>query len=89
MIHETVYCDFKSMYPTVNALMGLWDFVIADGLEAYESTDATHAFLEAVTLDELQHPSTWRQLCTLVRIQPQKDLFPVRGTELSPSAGVL
>jgi hypothetical protein len=28
------------MYPTVNALMGLWEFVIADGLEAHESTDA-------------------------------------------------
>jgi hypothetical protein len=79
VVHDTLYCDFKSMYPTVNALMGLWAFVTADGLETHDSTAATREFLETVTLEDLQRPSTWRQLCTLVRVRPQKDLFPVRA----------
>ena len=30
---QVLYCDFLSMYPTVCALMGLWRFVIAQGME--------------------------------------------------------
>lgn len=79
VIHETCYCDFKSMYPTVNALMGLWRFVVADGLESRDSTAETRGFLENVAIEDLQHPSIWRKLTTLVRIKPKKDLFPVRA----------
>jgi hypothetical protein len=79
VICETLYCDFKSMYPTVNGLMGLWDFVVADGIRATETTTETRAFLEAVTLADLQKPATWRQLTTLVRVRPDADLFPVRA----------
>ena len=78
-ICETLYCDFKSMYPTVNGLMGLWEFVISDGIKAGETTAATQAFLESVKLDDLQNPVTWQQLTTLVRIKPKFDLFPVRA----------
>lgn len=78
-IHEICYCDFKSMYPTVNALMGLWRFVVADGLVVNDSTAATRKFLESVTIEDLQNPSIWRKLTTLVRIKPKKDLFPVRA----------
>ena len=28
-----LYCDFASMYPTVCTLMGLWRFVIAQGVD--------------------------------------------------------
>jgi hypothetical protein len=59
--------------------MGLWAFVIADGLEAYESTAETRAFLDAVTIDDLQNLAIWRRLRTLVRLKPQQDLFPVRA----------
>jgi hypothetical protein len=78
VVPEVLYCDFKSMYPTVNSLMGLWRFVIGRGMRVEETTSATRTFLEAVTLEDLQKPDTWKKLCTLVRLQPQDDILPVR-----------
>ncbi|MBX7135063.1 MAG: hypothetical protein K1X67_20550, partial [Fimbriimonadaceae bacterium] len=54
-----VYVDFLSMYPTVNALMGLWDFLIADHIDAFEAVAEVQAFLDAVTLDQCFDPQTW------------------------------
>lgn len=75
---EVLYCDFKSMYPTVNSLMGLWAFVIGHGMTVKDTTGETRAFLEAVTLKDLQRPETWKKLCTLVHLKPQGDILPVR-----------
>jgi hypothetical protein len=77
-IREVLYCDFKSMYPTVNSLMGLWSFVIGQGMEVEETTSTTQAFLAAVTLEDLQKPETWKKLCTVVQVMPQDDILPVR-----------
>jgi hypothetical protein len=79
VVREVIYCDFKSMYPTVNGLMGLWAFVISQGIKPIETTEETKAFLTAVGLTDLQKPATWRQLTTLVRVKPTADLFPVRA----------
>ena len=35
---RTAYCDFVSMYPTMCTLMGLWRYVIAEGLEEVDAT---------------------------------------------------
>ena len=78
-ICEILYCDFKSMYPTVNSLMGLWEFVIADGFAVKDTTAETQEFLDSVTVEQLQNPNTWRKLRTLVRIMPQGDILPVRA----------
>ena len=78
VIREVIYCDFKSMYPTVNSLMGLWEFVISEGLEIEDTTEATKAFLGSVNLQNLQNPALWRKLRTLVRVTPQEDIVPVR-----------
>lgn len=79
VIREVLYCDFKSMYPTVNSLMGLWRFVIANGMEARDTTRETRFLLEAITLEDLQKPETWKKLCTLVRLKPKEDILPVRA----------
>jgi hypothetical protein len=79
VVREVSYCDFKSMYPTVNSLMGLWNYVIAEGLKVEDTTEATRAFLERITLENLRNPATWRNLCTLVRVTPNEDIFPVRA----------
>ena len=79
VIQEVIYCDFKSMYPTVNCLMGLWDFVIAEGVTAEETTTETRALLQTITLNDLQRPAMWRSLRTLVRLMPNQDIFPVRA----------
>jgi hypothetical protein len=76
---QVLYCDFLSMYPTVCTLMGLWQFVIAKGVSWQDTTNQTRKFLDKTTIDDLQRPETWRNLCTLVKVRPQGDIFPVRA----------
>jgi hypothetical protein len=78
-VTQVLYCDFTSMYPTVCALMGLWKFVIAKGMEHYDSTDETRRMLDRVQITDLQQQSFWQTLRTIVLVQPEKDIFPVRG----------
>lgn len=78
-IRQVILCDFLSMYPTVCTLMGLWRFVIADGMAWRDATAETRDFLAKTDLDALQSQATWRQLATLVRVQPNADIFPVRA----------
>jgi len=77
-ITQVLYCDFKSMYPSVNALMQLNRFVIADGYTQQDATEETRAFLEAFKIEDLQQRETWTKLTTLVRLCPQADVLPVR-----------
>ncbi len=73
------YTDFKSMYPTVNSLMGLWRFVIGSNLTWADTTPQTRALLDTITLEDLHGPKTWRSFPTLVRVRPEADIFPVRA----------
>lgn len=87
---QVLYCDFLSMYPTVCTLMGLWQFVIAQGMAWENSTEKTKSLLEKITLADLQKPETWKNLTTLVRVKPKRDIFPVRakyGGEASYTIG--
>lgn len=82
-IRQVILCDFLSMYPTVCTLMGLWKFVIADGLTWHDSTIETRAFLQNIELPELQSQPTWGRFATLVRVLPDADIFPVRAAYAS------
>ena len=44
-----------------------------------DATAETQAFLDDVQLSDLQDPATWKQLTTLVQVQPEADIFPVRA----------
>ncbi len=74
-----VYLDFLSMYPTVNALMGLWDLLTAETLDAVDATEEVRSFLASVTLDACFRPETWRQLSVLVQVALDGDVLPVRA----------
>ena len=76
---QVLYCDFKSMFPTVSALMGLWPFVVVENLSIIDTTSETQAFLNDICLEDLQNPKTWKSLRTLVRIRTDNDLLPVRA----------
>jgi hypothetical protein len=76
---RVLYCDFLSMYPTVCTLMQLWQFVIANKMSWRDSTNETRQLLEKMTIANLNHPDAWAQLTTLVRIQPQGDVVPIRA----------
>ena len=78
-LRQVILCDFLSMYPTVCTLMGLWRFVIADGMTWRDSTSETRDFLETIDLEMLQLQSTWERLTSLVRVLPDGDIFPVRA----------
>ena len=78
-IRQVMLCDFLSMYPTVCTLMGLWRFVIADGMTWRDTTVETRTLLDRVDLDTLQSQAVWGQFATLVRVVPDADIFPVRA----------
>ncbi|MGC1269512.1 MAG: hypothetical protein WA842_02820 [Croceibacterium sp.] len=76
---QVILCDFLSMYPTVCTLMGLWRFVTASGMTWRDATTETREFLESISLSDLQKADIWQGLATLVRVQPDADIFPVRA----------
>lgn len=78
-IRQVILCDFLSMYATVCTLMGLWQFVIAEGMTWCDTTAATRSLLDLFDLAALQSPESWTQLATLVRVLPDADIFPVRA----------
>lgn len=79
IICQVLYCDFLSMYPTVCTLMGLWRFVIAKGIIWHDTTSETAEFLDRATLADLQIPEIWPMLTTLVQIEPDDDILPLRA----------
>ncbi len=78
-VRQVILCDFLSMYPTVCTLMGLWRFVTASGMTWRDATAETRELLASVTIADLQSPELWPRLATLVRVQPESDIFPVRA----------
>lgn len=89
-ITRVLYCDFRSMYPTFSTLMGLWQFVIAKGVNWSDSTEEARTLLEQVDLEQLQDKAFWRSLHVLVRAEPAYDIFPVRAaySETSRTIGL-
>ena len=89
-IKQVLSCDFLSMYPTICTLMKLWRFVIAKGVDWRETTLATQHFLDEVTLSDLQRQKTWERLHTLVQLQPNEDVLPLRAKydRISPTIGL-
>src|SRR5258708_4688910 len=78
-LRQGVPFDFTSMYPTVCTLMGLWRFVIAQGMTWRDTSSETARFIDHVTLDDLKRQETWQGLTTIVRVPPNWDIFPVRA----------
>lgn len=78
-LRQVVLCDFLSTYPTVCTLMGLWSFVIAQGMTWRGGTEEVRAFVDGVSVADLQRPDIWRKLHALVQIAPAADILPTRA----------
>lgn len=78
-IVRVLYCDFRSMYPTVCTLMGLWSFVTAKNFTWIDCTEVTVRTLQRTNLASLQQKELWRHLTTLVEIIPNEDALPIRA----------
>ncbi len=76
---RVLYSDFRSMYPSVCTLMGLWQFVISEGVDWADCTAEIRNLLSAVWLDDLQNADFWKQLTVLVQVRPDDDILPVRA----------
>ncbi len=74
-----VYCDFLSMYPTVNALMGLWRFITAEHIDVVDATEEIQRFLANVTLPDCARPATWPDFLFFAEIEPDGDVLPARA----------
>ena len=75
-----VYTDFLSMYPTVNALMGLWNYVIAEEIAVVpDCAGEIERFLKQITPELLFDPTTWSKLRAFVRVIPDGDVLPTRA----------
>lgn len=79
IITPTVYCDFKSMYPTVCANMHLWRFVVSRGMDATDATEGVREFLRTATVDTMLQRSSWKELACICEVLPSDDVFPVRA----------
>jgi hypothetical protein len=73
------YCDFQSMYPTVIALLRLWDLLIAADYSIVDVTNRAQALLDGMTLEQLFDPTTWEQLSFFAQIVPRSDILPARA----------
>lgn len=77
-----VYTDFLSMYPTVNSLLQLWQFVIGRDIAAIEhcGREVTNFLGEIKTNPGcLFDPQTWKRLTAFVKIIPDGDILPTRS----------
>ncbi len=71
--------DLTSEYPSVDALLGIWDVLTAARLTTEDTTEDVRVLLASVTLDDLFRPTLWKQLNFYARILPEGDILPVRS----------
>jgi hypothetical protein len=79
--HESVpvvLVDFLSEYASVNTLLGLWQFVIAERLRVEDATDAVRHMLASLTPDDVFTPAFWKTLTVFALVEPDGDVLPVR-----------
>jgi hypothetical protein len=74
-----VTVDFRSMYPTVNCLMGLWKLVIAESVRFEDYTEELRALLADATLTNALSRELWPKLAGFAEIEPDGDILPVRA----------
>jgi hypothetical protein len=89
------YLDVMSMYPTVNALMGLWQLVIAETVDSREAVDQVRALLDATSLDAVMRAESWPAMVGIAKLAPidtqQPPVLPLRaiyGTSGTPTIAV-
>jgi hypothetical protein len=78
---QGMQADFKSEYPTDNALMKLQELLIARTIKVVADKTGNGQpanFLKSVTLEDLQKKETWPKLRGVALIDPSGCILPVR-----------
>jgi hypothetical protein len=71
--------DLTSEYPSVDALLGIWDVLTAARLTTNNFTTQARKLVANVKLDDLFKPDFWKELKFYARIIPSGDILPVRS----------
>jgi len=71
--------DLTSEYPSVDALLGIWDLLTAARLTTKDATKDVRTLLANVTLNDLFKPAFWKRLNFYALIVPNGDILPVRS----------
>ena len=79
-----VHTDFKSEYPTVIVLMGLWRLLTAKRLRIELATKDVRDLFGRVRLESGFKPQFWHDLSCFALVEPDGDVLPIR-TEYSDS----
>jgi hypothetical protein len=76
---EVIYLDFKSQYPTVNALLCLQRFWLAQEISVRDATERVREILTQFHVQQLQDPAFWQKLAIYCLVQPCGDRLPIRA----------
>ena len=71
--------DLTSEYPSVDALLGIWNILTAQQLEIVDATQEVRRILKSVTLECLFQPSFWKKLNFYALVIPDWEVVPVRA----------
>jgi hypothetical protein len=77
--------DLTSEYPSVDALLGIWDVLTAARLSTEDATKDVRALVARITLDDLFQQAFWKHLNFYARIVPEGDVLPLRSVYDSKS----
>ena len=78
-IMECMLPDFRSQYPTINALTKMQELLLAVSVSVDRGTNTpARRFLESVELGDFQRRDTWPKLRGFARIRPSDDVLPFR-----------
>jgi hypothetical protein len=75
----TTHTDFKSQYPTVNALLGNADVLVAKSVSFPDASREVRRLVKKITPESLFDPTLWKKLRFFALIRPQSDFLPVRA----------
>lgn len=70
--------DFTSQYPTVCALLRLFDVLTAERLSFEDETGNIRTFLKQITLEDCFKPAIWEDCRFFALVKPSEDILPVR-----------
>lgn len=77
--------DLTSEYPSVDALLGIWDVLTAKRLTVEDATKDVRSLVGHVTLEKLFQPAIWKELNFYAQIVSDQDILPVRSVYDSKS----
>ena len=77
--------DLTSEYPSVDALLHIWDALTAKRLSIKDVTNEVRSLLASLTLEQLFQPDTWKRLNFYAQVVTDNDVLPVRSVYDSKS----